>query len=160
MDCGTGFRSRHCYEREFREVTAAADLNYPIFTWDGQHIFRAQSYKALTYSSSGNHRTLNKLAAEGKDFLIDSDGFKYRIVSYERLTTGVKLIDIFSQYRIEPILVDKVLLSLEDFKSAILRAIRLRDRYNFDSYTLVDTKAPLDAAKTYREAIMSLPKVY
>lgn len=95
--------------------------------------------------------------------ILDASGKRFVIDRFEEVPPKDQFAAFFRKKYwmtwVRPVIVAEKQLSLDEFKKEVLRAVKARYRYDRDSMVVEQTMEKLPDAKTYLEAIESLPKL-
>jgi hypothetical protein len=138
-----------------------SSIQMPTIFWTDDSVFRGDYADEIwhlwkvTYLRWNKHCKIKRiLDASGKRFVIDR---------FEEVPPGSQFAAFFRKKHwltwVKPIIVSEKQLSLDEFKKEVLRAVKARYRHDLDSMIVEQTMEKLPGAKTYLEAIESLPKL-
>jgi hypothetical protein len=128
-------------------------LEYPVLIWNSDTAFLARTAKNLRMADKSLLPELRQKAAAGKTFLVSSDGYYFKVVDFRR-SDKQPLFGI----RADPVLEDAKKVELDEFKKLVGRAIKARQRGDYDSDLVGQLRACLPQAGNYRDVLACVPK--
>lgn len=133
-------------------------LDYPILIWGSDYVFLAKNIGAYERTPRSQFKRLRQQALEGKTRLLDSSGTIFRVTDEIVISSQHPLLRWFVEFRTAPVLSKGQRLTLDEFKDYVQRAIRVRQRGEYDSDFAGQLMAKLPEARSYREALTCVPK--
>jgi hypothetical protein len=146
---------------EVSKKEGGAKFALPIIFWTTDSVFRSYKINVSWTFSKADVRQMNAYCKIMR--ILDASGKCFSIGRWEEVPPTNKIAAFFRKWswesRFVPIITSEKQLDLETFKKEIKRAVTSRQRHDFDSNILAETMEKLPNAKTYLEAIESLPKL-
>ncbi len=136
-------------------MISAQSVAFPSFSWGVNFIYRAHNAEESSRHDRCMFKSMREEALNGKIFVLDSDGYKYKAIDLVRMPKP-KFIGFLLSFRADFMLDNPVKIELPRFKKDMERTIKKRGIPE----TWWDTEVALQKACSYREAIMALPKLY
>jgi hypothetical protein len=133
-------------------------LDYPVLIWGKDYVFLAKNRKAYERTPRSQFERLREQARAGKTKLLDSSGMLFQVTDKTVISSQHPVLSWFGEFRTAPVLSEGRKLDLDEFKSHIQRAIRARQRGEYDSDFIAELTAKLPSASNYREALACVPK--
>lgn len=133
-------------------------LSYPVLIWGADYIFLAKDMYALERTPRSQLERLINQARKGKTKLLDSKGMYFKVLDEVIISTRHPIFKLFCELRTAPLLSEGRKLSIEEFKTRVIQAVRVRQCGEYDSQFIDELMQRLPFASSYREALACIPK--
>jgi hypothetical protein len=133
-------------------------LSYPVLIWGADYIFLAKDMNAFERTPKSQFDRLRNQARKGKTKLLDSNGMYFKVVDELIISSRHPFFKWFCEFRTAPLLSEGRKVGLEEFKTLVIQAVRVRQRGEYDSNFLDELMGKLPFASSYRDALACVPK--